>query len=95
MYIHKKKKRDDADDAGNVDLLEQYINDNRWSERTMKDPSFMFFFSAQEKENRIVVGIGSEKDTFNSDKILIIIDLILYLNLLSSHTATLLKSVIQ
>jgi len=44
----KKKKQDEEDDANNLDALEEYINENRWSEKTIKDHSLMFFFSIQD-----------------------------------------------
>ena len=55
----------DKKENSNLDLIEEYINDNRWSSKSMNDHSQMFFFSSKEKDDKICVGNGSEEDHFN------------------------------
>ena len=55
----------DKEENSNLDLIEEYINDNRWSSKSMNDHSQMFFFSSKEKDDKICVGNGSEEDHFN------------------------------
>lgn len=65
-YVYpKKRKKGDVEDALNLDIIAEHINNNRWSEKTIADHSLMFFFSANEEQDKIVVGTGSERDPFN------------------------------
>ena len=50
--------------VNNLDLISEYINENRFSQVCIDNKETMFFFSSIEKEYKIVVEIGCDHDHF-------------------------------
>ena len=65
-YIYNSNRyNSDKEYNSNIDKIEEYVNNNRWSDKAMSDHSYMFFFSSRETNDKIIIDDGSEDNHFN------------------------------